>query len=80
MLVRASDMQLLGMNYLINAEATSLLWMDFFRNQSFEWPIHYKKNDLLRRTYCGGCETSRYMSPIAARFGPAAEHGSIAAG
>ena len=40
----------------------------------------YKKNDLLRRTYCGGCETSRYMSPIAARFGPAAEHGSIAAG
>ena len=48
------------------------------------WPIpeyqHYKKNDLLRRTYCGGCETGRYMSPIAAGFGPAAEHGSIAAG
>ena len=41
---------------------------------------HYKKNNLLRRTYCGGCETGRYMSPIAARFGPAAEHGSIAAG
>ena len=41
---------------------------------------HYKKNDLLRRTYCGGYETGRYMSPIAAGFGPAAEHGSIAAG
>ena len=42
--------------------------------------FHYKKNDLLRRTYCGGCKTGRYMSPIAAGFGPAAEHGSIAAG
>ena len=41
---------------------------------------HYKKNDLLRRTYCGGCETCHYMSPIAARFGTAAEHGSIVAG
>ena len=33
-----------------------------------------------KTTYCGGCETGRYMSPIAAGFGPAAEHGSIAAG
>ena len=30
---------------------------------------HYKKkNDLLQRTYCAGCETYCYMSPIAAHF------------
>ena len=33
---------------------------------------HYKKNELLRRSYCGGCENRRYMSPIAAHFWPAA--------
>ena len=36
--------------------------------------MHYKKNEQLRRAYCGGCENCRYMSPIAAHFWPAAIH------
>ena len=35
---------------------------------------HYKKNEQLRRAYCGGCKNCRYMSPIAARFWPAVIH------
>ena len=40
----------------------------------FKTWFHYKKNELLRWAYCGGCENRRYMSPIAAHFWPAAIH------
>ena len=44
-------------------------------NQSYSLvDFHYKKNELLRWTYCGKCENCRYMSPIVAGFWPAAVH------
>ena len=44
------------------------------RDVGFRNLTHYKKNKQLRRAYCGGCKNCRYMSPIAARFSPAAIH------